>query len=99
MRTSGRRRGSTHIGAPVVRRRLKLSKGPLVLLLTGMIFFLWIIISLAGHLNPPPSSNDCGARFQATDVAKGKTVDKNMDQDIELWLIRNIHIKQFVRLL
>jgi len=76
-----------------------LRKGPLVLLLTGMIFFLWTIISLAGHLNSLPSANDCGARFQATYDAKGKTVDKNMDQDIELWLIRNIHIKQFVRLL
>ena len=50
------------------------------------------------HLNPLPSTN-CGVQFQATDVARGKTAGKDADQDIELWLIRNIHIKQFVRLL
>ena len=48
----------------------------------------------------PPSANDqCGARFQGTDIARGESVDKDADQDVELWLIRNIHIKQFVRLL
>jgi len=50
------------------------------------------------HLTSLPSTN-CGARFQATDVARDKTAGKDADQDIELWLIRNIHIKQFVRLI
>jgi len=51
------------------------------------------------HLNSWQSANDCGARFQATDVARSQTVDKSTNQDIELWLIRNIHVKQFVCLL
>jgi len=46
------------------------------------------------------SANDrCGARFQATDVASSET-NEERDKDVgELWLIRNINVKQFVRLL
>ena len=38
---------STYTGVPVARKRLNLSKGPLELLLIGMIFLLRTMISLA----------------------------------------------------
>jgi len=49
-------------------------------------------------LNTLLSANDCGARFQATNASWSETMNKDTDQDIGLWLIRNIHVKQLVRL-